>query len=95
MSGCSNVISVRVATVGLANKTIVHPREVFIHAIKDNASSIIIAQNHPSDNASPSDEDREVTRMLQNAGGILGIKVLDHAIVVKSGYYSLKQNNEM
>lgn len=79
-------------TVGILNASIVHPREVFEPAVKHLAAQIIVAHNHPSGNLEPSKEDIELTERLTKAGEILGIEVLDHVIISKDGYYSLKQN---
>jgi len=88
----NKIIGIRISTIGIVNKTIVHPREVFYHAIKDNASSLMIAHNHPSGNLEPSEEDEEVTEMLVRAGEIMGFPVLDHIIFSKKDYYSFRQN---
>jgi len=87
-----NPISVIIASIGLVNKTIVHPREVFIRAIKDMASGIIICHNHPSGSLEVSQEDIEITERLCSAGNILGIKVVDHLIFTKNEYKSLRKN---
>jgi DNA repair protein RadC len=68
-------------TRGLIDTSLVHPREVFRGAILANAASLIVAHNHPSGVALPSDEDRVVTRALVAAGVIIGIPVMDHVIV--------------
>ena len=68
-------------TLGLADATPVHPREVFRAAITDGASAIVLAHNHPSGDPTPSAEDLRVTRQLIEAGNVLGIKVMDHIIV--------------
>ncbi len=66
---------------GTLNRTMVHPRDVFRDAIIGNASSIILAHNHPSGDPTPSRPDRELTRELINAGCALHIPVLDHIII--------------
>lgn len=66
---------------GTVSETIVHPREIFKGAVLSNASSIIIAHNHPSGVLTPSQEDDEVTQRIKKAGDILGIRLLDHVIV--------------
>jgi DNA repair protein RadC len=83
--------SIHVVAIGSANATIVHPREVFKTAILSNASDIILAHNHPSGALLPSDEDCQITRMLVEAGNILGIKVLDHIIVGDDGHLSFAE----
>ena len=62
INGANEVIATRVVTVGLVNKSQVHPREVFADPITDRAATIIIAHNHPSGDLIPSKEDTEVTR---------------------------------
>ena len=72
---------------GSLNSSIVHPREVFKRALMQNSNSIVLAHNHPSGDVTPSEEDISVTRRLQEAGDILGIKVLDHLIIGAGGRY--------
>jgi len=85
------VIRRRVVTIGILNQSLVHPREVFAEAITDRAASVILAHNHPSGTLEPSTQDISITRQLVEAGSILGIRVLDHVIVTKKGYVSLKE----
>ncbi|MED1876727.1 JAB domain-containing protein [Brevibacillus borstelensis] len=83
-------------SVGSLNASIVHPREVFKTAILSNSASVIVAHNHPSGYPTPSREDIQVTKTLQQAGELLGIPVLDHIIVGSEGaYYSLKEKGDM
>ncbi len=76
---------------GVLDMSVVHPREVFRIAIDNNASSIIVAHNHPSGDTTPSESDIYTTRRLVESGKILDIEVLDHIIVSKSGYSSLSE----
>lgn len=80
--------------VGIANSCLVHPREVFYPAIKDNAIAIIIVHNHPSGELSPSSKDDAVTKRLKEAGSILSIEVIDH-IIIGNGYYSYQENSRI
>lgn len=93
LNGAHEVIRVKLISVGLVNRTIVHPREVFASAIGDRAAAIIVAHNHPSGNLDPSGEDKEITSRLLEAGQLLGIPVLDHIIVSSRGYYSFLEND--
>lgn len=68
-----NVKNVKVVTIGIANRCLVHPREVFAPAIEARCTAIFIAHNHPSGNLTPSEEDIELSDRLANAGRILGI----------------------
>lgn len=79
-----------IISIGTLNANLVHPREVFEPAILHNAAQIIVCHNHPSGNPEPSDEDLAITRRLQEAGKILGIEVLDHVIVTKTTFLSIK-----
>lgn len=92
LNGAHELIALRVVTIGLINRTIVHPREVFADPLQDRATSIIVCHNHPSGNLEPSAEDTEVTRQLRDAGEILGIKLLDHIIFSAEGYYSFLES---
>jgi DNA repair protein RadC len=91
LNGAGEVIERRTVTVGILNQSLVHPREVFSEAITDRAASIILVHNHPSGTLEPSTQDLGITRQLVEAGSILGIRVLDHIIVTKKGYTSLKE----
>lgn len=83
------VIRVHLITKGILNKTIVHPRECFYPAIKDNASAIAFAHNHPSGDAWPSQDDDEICKRLKTASEILGFHMIDNMIVAKDGgHYS-------
>ena len=95
LNGAHEVIGTFVATVGLLNKTIVHPREVYAAAIKERAAAIAIAHNHPSGNVLPSDDDKDVTVRIRKAGDILGIKLLDHLIFTDEKYYSFLEHGLM
>lgn len=79
-----------IISIGTLNANLVHPREVFEPAILHNAAQIIVCHNHPSGNPEPSDEDLAITRRLQEAGKILGIEVLDHVVVTKTTFLSIK-----
>ncbi|OGH89099.1 MAG: hypothetical protein A2537_01585 [Candidatus Magasanikbacteria bacterium RIFOXYD2_FULL_36_9] len=77
----SQEIQREIISVGTLNESLVHPREVFENAIKNNAAAIIIAHNHPSGDLKPSQSDIEITNKLIHAGKILDIKVIAHIIV--------------
>ncbi len=75
------LIRVEQISQGTLDTLLVHPREVFKAAIAANASSIVLAHNHPSGDPNPSDADVKVTRDLIRAGQLLKIEVLDHIIL--------------
>ena len=95
LSGANEVITTRVVSVGLVDKTHVHPREVFSDPITDRAAAIIVAHNHPSGELKPSKDDIQTTKQLKSAGETLGIKLLDHIIFNQKGYYSFLENEKM
>lgn len=88
----NQVIATETLSMGSLNASIVHPREVFLAAIKRSSASLICAHNHPSGDPKPSPEDLDITRRLTEAGELLGIDVLDHVIIGDGTYYSLKEN---
>ena len=86
------MIATHQITVGTLDASLVHPREVFRSAIKDAASSIILAHNHPSGDATPSREDRAVTDRLTDAGKLIGIDVLDHIVMGSESIVSIRES---
>lgn len=92
LNGGHEIIKIHLISVGTVNKTIIHPREVFREAIKENASSIVICHNHPSGNCVPSDEDIETTKYLIEASNLIGIPILDHIIFDCDSYYSFLEH---
>jgi len=90
LDGANRLIAKRTITIGTLTASLVHPREVFADAIADRAASIIVAHNHPSDSTTPSRADLEITKRLDEAGVLLGINLLDHVIITKNGFKSIK-----
>ena len=88
LDGANRLIQKRLISIGTLNASLVHPREVFADPITDRAASIIVMHNHPSGTPDPSDADIQITKRLQDAGKLLGINLLDHIIIAKSGHYS-------
>lgn len=78
-------------TQGTVSETIISSREIYKKALSRNASSIIIAHNHPSQDITPSKEDIEATQNIFKTGKIIGVPLLDHLIVGKNGFSSLKR----
>jgi DNA repair protein RadC len=83
------LIHKEIVSIGTVNASIVYPRDVFAPAILHNATSIIVAHNHPSGDATQSAEDKEVTHRLKEAGRLLGIPVLEHIIITEYAYSTL------
>jgi DNA repair protein RadC len=82
-------------SIGDLSSSIVHPREVFSVAVRHSAASLIVAHNHPSGDPTPSPEDAAVTRRLVEAGGIMGIEVLDHIVIGDNRWVSLREKGLM
>ncbi len=78
-------------SIGSLNASLVHPREVFQPAIVLSAASIILVHNHPSGDCQPSEDDLELTKKLIQAGEIIGIEILDHLVLSREIFLSLKQ----
>ncbi len=85
------LISIEDISIGNLNSSIVHPREVFVPAVKKSSASIIIAHNHPSGDPTPSSDDINITKRIIEAGKIIGIEMVDHIIIGDGRYLSLKE----
>ncbi|WP_368503656.1 DNA repair protein RadC [Alkalihalophilus sp. As8PL] len=81
--------------IGSLNASIVHPREVFKEALRRSAASVICLHNHPSGDPTPSREDIEVTKRLNEAGKVLGVELLDHVIIGDRQFISLKEQGHI
>ena len=79
-------------SIGTLNSSLVHPREVFREAIRRSSNKIILLHNHPSGNAEPSKEDKNVTKRLKECGDLIGVEVIDHIIIGDGVYFSFKEN---
>ncbi len=95
LNGANEVIAIRTVSMGLVNRALVHPREVFADPITDRATAVIVAHNHPSGNLLPSADDLAITRQLKKAGQTLGIRLLDHLIFNTTSYYSLLEKGQL
>ncbi|CAM5217805.1 DNA replication and repair protein RadC OS=Ureibacillus acetophenoni OX=614649 GN=SAMN05877842_102348 PE=3 SV=1 [Ureibacillus acetophenoni] len=91
----NQIIHKQTIFIGSLNSSIVHPREIFREAVKRSAASIICAHNHPSGVPTPSPEDIDVTKRLQEAGYIIGIDLIDHIIIGDHQFISLKEKGYM
>lgn len=81
--------------IGTLDTSVIHPREILKSAIKESASALIIAHNHPSGDPKPSSEDIRITKQIVKAGDIIGIPVLDHVIIGLQEYTSLRDDGEI
>lgn len=91
LTGAHEIIKIRTVSIGLLTSCPIHPREIFVGPIKDHAFSVILAHNHPSGDPTPSEEDKKVTKQISFAATTLGMKLLDHIIFARRGYYSFQE----
>lgn len=95
INGANEILNVRVVSIGLIDRTSVHPREVFADVLADRASAVIVAHNHPAGSLEPSAADVEITGQLKATGQVLGIALLDHIIFNRSGYFSFLESGRL
>ena len=88
MNNSNKVLGFHSLSKGAINSTLVDIRLVFSTAIKNYATSIIVAHNHPSGNLQPSQADKTLTRKIKEAGILLDIRLLDHVILTEDDYFS-------
>lgn len=89
----NRVMSIPTVYIGSLNTSVVRVGELFKLAIRDNAASIVLAHNHPSGDPTPSSEDIRMTRAVKQAGDLLNIELLDHVIIGRNKFTSLKERN--
>ena len=88
------LIQKEVVAMGSLNSLRITPKEIFGHALQTPSAAIIVVHNHPSNDPSPSDDDIAFTKRIHEAGEVLGIPMIDHVIVAKSGYFSFQTNKQ-
>ena len=91
----NEVLGVEDVSRGSVNETLAAPSDVFRRAVREGASGVIVAHNHPSGNPEPSEADIVLTRRLSEAGDVLGIKLLDHVVFGDGRYVSLQERHLM
>lgn len=87
----NHVLQIPTVYIGSLNTSVIRVGELFRAAIRENAAAFIVAHNHPSGDPSPSPEDVHVTRQIASAGKLLDIELLDHVIIGRQRYVSLKE----
>lgn len=93
LDGGQRLIASRTITIGTLDAVMAHPREVFSDAIADRAACVLVAHNHPSGEAAPSQKDITLTQQLAAAGQLVGIPLRDHFIVTKTSHFSFRQHH--
>ncbi len=89
------LLGTQVITIGTATETLAHPRDIFRAVLKQGATRVIVAHNHPSGNVEPSNEDISLTRQLLSGADYLGIPLLDHLILGNGNFLSLRQTTSL
>ena len=92
LNNANQVLGIYPLSKGGTNSTVVDVKILFSVALKSNATSIIIAHNHPSENLNPSEADKRLTQKIKEGANYLDIKLLDHLIITKGNYYSFADN---
>ncbi|GAC1336006.1 MAG: DNA repair protein RadC [Chloroflexota bacterium] len=87
----NHVVGAPTVYKGSLNTSVIRTAEVFRDAVRENCAAIVIVHNHPSGDPTPSPEDVRVTRELVSAGRLLDIDVLDHLVIGRNRYVSLRQ----
>lgn len=90
----NRIVGVTLASKGTLNASLIHPREVFRAAILNNSHAVILVHNHPSGDVEPSNADKQVTKVIADAGKIIGIELLDHVIMgTDSASFSFRERS--
>ena len=87
----NQVLGISEVYKGNVNSSVIRAGEVFQEAVRSNCPSVIVVHNHPSGDPTPSQEDVQVTRQLVEAGRLLDIELLDHMVIGRQGFVSLKE----
>lgn len=90
----NQVLSEKLIFIGTLNQSVIHPREIFKQAVKVSANSVIFIHNHPSGDSTPSNADIKTTNQLEYSADLMGIALIDHIIVGKNQFFSIKENRK-
>jgi DNA repair protein RadC len=91
LDSARRVMSVSTISIGTVSAAMLRAAEVFREPILHNCNAIMLAHNHPSGSPTPSPEDVEITRGIAAAGRLLDITLLDHLIIGRDGWASLRE----
>lgn len=89
----NQIVDERVISIGTKNRSLASPSDILRYAVRCNASSIIVAHNHPSGSVAPSGNDREFTRTIMECCKLFEIVLLDHIVVGRDTYYSFREQD--
>ena len=88
-------LAFEIVSIGSVNSAFIVPREVFKHAIVNNAAGILLVHNHPSGDCKPSEDDLCITERIWKASDLLGIQVFDHVIIGEGNFYSFREQKKL
>ena len=86
------MISCKILTTGTSNQTLISSKDIVLWAIREEASGIIVAHNHPTGICEPSTDDKISTEQLKKAAKLMDINLIDHLIITEDGYFSFKES---
>ena len=89
----NQIVDERVISIGTRNRSLASPSDILRYALRCNASSIIVAHNHPSGSVTPSGNDRDFTRAIMECCKLFEIVLLDHVVVGRDTYYSFREKD--
>lgn len=89
----NQIVDERVISIVTKNRSLASPSDILRYAVRCNASSIIVAHNHPSGSVAPSGNDRDFTRALMECCKMFEIVLLDHVVVGRDNYYSFREKD--
>lgn len=95
LNGKNRVMRDEIISEGSLTASLVHPREVFMPAVRHSAAAVICLHNHPSGDPEPSAEDRQITQRLTECGDLLGVRILDHIIIGDGCYFSFLDRGQL
>lgn len=92
LNGSQELLSRKTLAIGGLNYNFMEPRDIFEPAFSSGASNFILVHNHPSGHPEPSDDDLLLTEKVAKLGDLMGVKLLDHLIVCKNNYFSIREH---
>lgn len=89
LNSSSDILFIELVSMGSIERTVVEPLEVFWLATNKKCHRVILVHNHTGTNHKPSEQDKRITKKLQDGGRLLGIEIIDHMILTEAnGYFS-------
>ena len=95
LNNANRIQRVEIVSEGGMTATVADPRIILRRALEEDAVNLILFHNHPSGSLTPSQADQQLTRKLSEAAAFFDLRILDHIIVSRDGYYSFADNNNL